>query len=310
MIDSSMLDKMDFHLIRVLHTVLTERSVSRAALILGMHQPAVSLALKRLRKIAGDPLLVRAGTIMVPTEVGLRMIAPSADILHAAETLFANARGFDPATETNTFRIAASDYLGPQLLPALVSRIRAQAPRATVEIRPLIDRVESYRQLAQGEIDVVLISWFEPTSGLLGAPLFDDEVACMVSSQHPAVREGWTIESWLACEHVLPLPVSIYSRSLIDQHLDRLGLTRNCVVWCPYFNLIPDMVAQSALVVTGGRRFFARFVDRLPLTVLPCPVEFPRMVHHQVWHQRSDSSGAGRWLREQVHEAAADLRNV
>jgi len=38
-------DKIDLHLIKVLHTVLSERSVSRAAVRLGMHQPAVSSAL-------------------------------------------------------------------------------------------------------------------------------------------------------------------------------------------------------------------------------------------------------------------------
>ena len=47
--DHALFDKIDLHLIRVLHTVLTERSVSRAAVRLGMHQPAVSAALKRLR---------------------------------------------------------------------------------------------------------------------------------------------------------------------------------------------------------------------------------------------------------------------
>ena len=81
MIDQALFDKMDFHLIRVLHTVLTERSVSRAALRLGMHQPAVSAALRRLREIARDPLLVRSGAVMVPTDIGLRMIEPSAAIL-------------------------------------------------------------------------------------------------------------------------------------------------------------------------------------------------------------------------------------
>ena len=47
--DHALFDKIDLHLIRVLHTVLTERSVSKAAIRLGMHQPAVSASLKRLR---------------------------------------------------------------------------------------------------------------------------------------------------------------------------------------------------------------------------------------------------------------------
>lgn len=70
-------DKIDLHLIKVLHTVLSERSVSRAAIRLGMYQPAVSSALKRLRDISGDPLLVRSGAQMVPTEAGLRMLEPA-----------------------------------------------------------------------------------------------------------------------------------------------------------------------------------------------------------------------------------------
>src|SRR6478672_2853942 len=102
-------DKIDLHLIRVLNTVLTERSVSRAAIRLGMYQPAVSAALKRLRVLAGDPILVRSGAGMVPTDAGLRMIEPSASILRAAGMLFSDARGFDPATAEITFRLAASD---------------------------------------------------------------------------------------------------------------------------------------------------------------------------------------------------------
>ncbi len=308
MIDQTLFDRMDFHLIRVLHTVLTERSVSRAALRMGMHQPAVSAALRRLREIARDPLLVRAGASMVPTDAGLRMIEPSAEILRAAQALFADARSFDPATETHTFRIAASDYLGPQLLPALVATLNAQAPHCRVEIHPLVDRTESYRQLAQGDIDVVLINWFDPVDDLHASALFDDEVACLVSDSHPAVKRGWTVESWLAEQHVLPLPVSIYSRGLIDAQLERLGLVRNCVVHCPHFGLIPDMVARSHLVVTAGRRFFARYIDQLPLAVLPCPVVFPPMVYHQVWHTRTGTSGAGLWLRDQIHRAASELR--
>ena len=84
--DQALFDKIDLHLIRVLHTVLTDRSVSRAAIRLGMYQPAVSAALKRLRELSGDPLLVRSGSGMVPTDAGLRMIEPSASILRAAET--------------------------------------------------------------------------------------------------------------------------------------------------------------------------------------------------------------------------------
>ena len=51
-------DNIELHLIRVLHTLLTERSVSKAAMKLQLSQPAVSAHLRRLREATGDALLV------------------------------------------------------------------------------------------------------------------------------------------------------------------------------------------------------------------------------------------------------------
>src|SRR5690606_8654183 len=160
--DQALFDKIDLHLIRVLHTVLTDRSVSRAAIRLGMYQPAVSAALKRLRELAGDPLLVRSGSGMVPTDAGLRMIEPAASILRAAEMLFSDARGFDPQTAGTTFRIAASDYLDPTFLPAVVTQVKAQAPLVRIEIHPLSSDGDYHAHLANGEIDLVIGNLLTP----------------------------------------------------------------------------------------------------------------------------------------------------
>eukprot|EP01041_Mallomonas_annulata_P016122 gene16122-33837_t len=200
--DQSLFDKIDLHLIRVLHTVLTERSVSKAAIRLGMHQPAVSASLKRLRDFAGDPLLVRSGSGMVPTETALRMLEPSASILRAAEMLFSDARGFEPATARNTFRLAASDYLDPLFLPQLVAQIKSHAPMAEIEIHPLSGASDYRTLLAQGDIDVVIGNWPQPPDDLHLGRLFGDEVVCLVGKDHPAVRRGWDVESWLAAEHI------------------------------------------------------------------------------------------------------------
>ena len=174
--DQALFDKIDLHLIRVLNTVLTERSVSRAAIRLGMYQPAVSAALKRLRELAGDPLLVRSGAGMVPTDAGLRMIEPSARILRAAEVLFSDARGFDAATATHTFSLACSDYMDPLFLPQLVAQIKNQAPLCHVDIHPLSGASDYRTRLAQGEVDIVVGNWPAPPEDLHMARLFGDEV--------------------------------------------------------------------------------------------------------------------------------------
>jgi DNA-binding transcriptional LysR family regulator len=306
--DHALFDKIDLHLIRVLHTVLTERSVSKAAIRLGMHQPAVSASLKRLREFAGDPLLVRSGSGMVPTDAALRMLEPSASILRAAEMLFSDARGFEPATARNTFRIAASDYLDPLFLPQLVAQIKSQAPLSQIEIHSLSSASDYRTQLAQGDVDVVIGNWPEPPQELHLGRLFGDEVVCLVSKKHPAVRRGWDQSSWLEAEHIAPGATHPGAKGVIDGHLAALGLQRHIAARCPYFGQIPAMVASTLLVLTTGRQYCARFVDALPVVILPCPVVFPRMMYYQLWHERTHTSAHGRWLRERVKSVAAALK--
>ena len=310
--DQALFDKIDLHLIRVLHTVLTERSVSKAAIRLGMYQPAVSASLKKLRELAGDPLLVRSGAGMVPTDAGLRMLAPSSSILRAAESMFSDARGFEPATSRQTFRIAASDFLDPLFLPRLVAQIKQQAPHCPIEILPLSAESDYRARLAQGDVDVVIGNWLKPPDDLHLGRLFGDEVVCLVARDHPAVRResqgGWDPASWLAGEHIAPTPTHPGARGVIDEHLDSLGLQRNITARCPHFGLIPSMVASTLLVLTTGRQFCERYVDKLPVRILPCPIPFPRLLYYQLWHERTHASSAGRWLRERVKAVAASLR--
>ncbi|SFB69858.1 transcriptional regulator, LysR family [Polaromonas sp. OV174] len=306
--DQALFDKIDLHLIKVLNTVLNERSVSRAAMRLGMHQPAVSAALKRLRGLAGDPILVRAGAAMVPTDAGLRMIEPSASILRAAGMLFSDARGFEPATAQTTFRLAASDYLDPLFLPQLVAQIKSQAPLCHIEIHPLSAESDYRAQLAQGKVDIVIGNWAAPPDDLHLARLFGDEVVCLVAKDHPAVRRAWDSASWLAAEHIAPMATHPGAKGVIDEYLASRGWQRNITVRSPHFGLMPAMVASSLLVMTTGRQYCERYAGQLAVKILPCPIEFPRMMYYQLWHERTHASNAAKWLRERVKSVAATLQ--
>lgn len=308
---AQLFDKIDLQLIRTLHTLLMERSVSKAALRLGQQQPAVSTALRRLRELTGDPILVRAGTGMVPTDVALQMQKPVAQILQLAEQLFIPSRPFSPSQSRETFRIAASDTLDPWFLPSLVTRIKTEAPHCNVEVHALSAQARYAQELGQGLIDVVIGNWAQPSEELHRAQLFEDDVVCMVSEQHPARRRGWSQTEWLACEHIAPMPAYPGWRGIIDEHLDRQGLVRQITTRCAHFGLMPRMVASSLLVLTTGRQYCQRYLhgpNAVPgLAILPCPVEFPKMVYYQLWHERSHASVAGQWLREQVKISATQL---
>ena len=72
----------DLNLLVVLHALLAERHVTRAAQRVHISQPAASRALARLRDTFDDPLLVRMGQRMVPTPRARALQAPLERALH------------------------------------------------------------------------------------------------------------------------------------------------------------------------------------------------------------------------------------
>ena len=305
----------DLHLVRVLHTVIAERSVSRAALRLQTTQPVVSAQLKRLRVLTGDPLLVRAGASLVPTDAALAMLAPAERLLHEADLLFAPRQrltAFMPAQAELSFRIAASDYLDPLFLPELVSRMRREAPGARLEMQPLSGDFDVRRKLAAGEVDLVVGNWLQPPEELHLGRLMSDEVVCLVAADHPAVRnpKSWTLERYLDSEHVAPTAFHVGGRGVIDEHLQAQGLERRIVVRAAHFSLIPLMVARTRLVLTTGRQFCSRYLQTTGVQVVRCPVPFPPMAYYQLWHERSHAAPPLKWLRDQVRDVARELTTV
>jgi DNA-binding transcriptional LysR family regulator len=302
----------ELHLVRVLLTVIAERSVSRAAWRLGHAQPVVSAQLKRLRALTGDPLLVRAGRDMVPTAAALQMVEPARRLLAEADALFGarpHLNGFEPSRSELAVTIAASDYLDPLFLPEVVTRLHALAPGMRIELVPLSGRFDVQASLASGEADLVIGNWLHPPAELHLGRLASDEIVCLVAEDHPAVRSPrqWTAERYLASDHVAPSALYLGGRGVIDEQLRAHGLERPIAVRVAHFSLIPRMVAGSRLVLTTGRQFCQRYVDELPLRIVRCPVALPPMAYYQLWHDRTHRSAAHAWVRLQVREAAAAL---
>lgn len=302
--------KIELHLVRVLQTLISERSVSRAAMRLGSSQPAVSAQLRRLRELTGDALLVRAGNGMTPTETALQLLGPAKSLLREAGQLFgapSRSRAFDAATEDRTFRIAASDYLDPLFLPGIVAHLKRMAPGVRLELLPLTGEYDYRQRLAAGEVDLVVGNWLRPPGELHLGRLISDEIVCLVSADHPAGGRSWSQARYLAAEHVAPMPFHGRAPGVVDDHLASLGLERQVAVKSAHFSLIPLMVAQSRLVLTTGRLFCSRFVDALPLRIVRCPIAFPQLTYYQLWHEVTHASPAAKWLREQVREVARGL---
>src|SRR5690606_3147300 len=149
-------EPLDTHLLRILQILLTERSVSRAAIKLGLSQPAISNSLKRLREVTGDPILVRSKTGMVPTERGLELFAHATDALAAIDRITQPAAEFRPASTTREFHLGAPDYLDAMFLPNIAEILRREAPSSKLIVHPINSEFDYVEALENGNLNVVI----------------------------------------------------------------------------------------------------------------------------------------------------------
>jgi len=296
-------EALDVQHLRVLYTLLSERNVSLAARRLNLSQPAVSIALKRLREIFGDPLLVRSRNGMTPTDIGASLYQPVKSALSQLENIVAHNSAFDPAQTTRTFNVATPDYLSPELLRDFMVNVRNKAPQAQLILHPLGQRNDYDVGLENGELDLVVGNWIEPPGHLRMAPLLDDGIVCMMRADHPMAKDSLTLDDYLALDHLAPTPYSVGQRGVIDTFLKNQRLDRNVVARVPYFQLAPYLVAGSDMVFTSSRLFGEHYARMLPLKLVSVPIQFPRMHYYLLWHDRTHHSGDCRWLREQLVQA-------
>ncbi len=301
-------EAIDTYLLRVLHTLLIERSVTRTAVKLNQSQPAISAALRRLRDVTGDPLLVRSKAGMVPTDHGLWLLEPVRNALHEIDRICFHQPNFDPATSTRCYRVASPDYLNVLFVPMIVERFRRAAPNAMLEFHSLGPSFDYPAALESGQLDVVIGNWPEPPEQLHLSNLLTDEIVCLMSETHPFAKRGaLTLDQYLKAPHLVPNPYSVGQRGAIDTFLAQAKLTRNIAISLPYFNLVPYALVKSDLIFTTTRLFADHYAKLLPLVVLPAPLDFPPMPYYQLWHERVHHSEEVRWLRSLISDATRTL---
>ncbi|WP_282357088.1 LysR family transcriptional regulator [Pseudomonas sp. PS01303] len=155
------LRQLDLNLLLAFDAIYQQRSVTRAADVMSLSQPAMSNALRRLRELCGDPLFIKSRLGVTPTLVAHRL----ADYVRAAlESLRDGLRMIPAARQNNPLlRISCLDCLQPMLLDALL-----EAPHADWQVRYFQPRRrDALQELASGKLDI-LIDIDQPLAGLSG----------------------------------------------------------------------------------------------------------------------------------------------
>ena len=304
---------LDLNLLRVFDEVMAERSLTRAAHKLAITQPAVSNALRRLRDVLGDELLVRRGQGVEPTPRALALWPVVREALQQLEETLTPGT-FHPSTATTTFVLAMADATAATLIPPMFSLLEREAPGIGIRVLPLTTR-DPRALLEAGEADMA-VGYFPAAladltaraqSGALVAfdsrRLYEGEYLCVMRQGHPLENEPLTLDNYCAARHML---VSFSGRSFgfIDEALASLGRTRQVVLTVNQFFTAGRVVMNSNLLTILPRHFVpvTGMADRLVLRELPFDVQ---PVHvDALWRRRGPHPLAYEWLLHTLTRSA------
>jgi DNA-binding transcriptional LysR family regulator len=288
----------DLNLLKVLDVLIAERNVTRAGELLGRSQPAISNALRRLRVLLKDDLLVRGvnGMVLTPRAVAIRQ--PLREALASLEGgIFENIT-FDPAVATGVYRLSMPDRLTLAVVPPLLDRLQQLAPSMALHVLTA-DRQQALDLLDEDQIDLAL-GWLDEKPRHLKAEfLLDEDLYCVFRGGHPILKSRFNIKSVLSYPHLV---VSATGKriAIFDDLLSRHKLRRHALVAVSNFTAVPHMLARSDMIGVFTRLASEVFEKSFGLVKRRVPLDVGKIATNMVWHVRSSADNKHVWLREQI----------
>ncbi|WP_432841947.1 LysR family transcriptional regulator [Dactylosporangium sp. CA-092794] len=300
------LRRVDLNLLVAFEALVAERSVTRAAGRLGVGQSAMSSTLGRLRRLLGDPVLVREGRGLVPTPLAESLLEPVRGILIDIEQVLTHRGQFDPATDARTFLILLTNYhLTSTFLQPLLARLAVEAPRVRLHIEPPGDDFAS--RLQRHEVDLLIIPREAyPEHHLFPhRELFSDRYVVAVDRDHPDIGDEITYEQFTSLPYLATF--SGRHRSPAEIQLDLIGVPRNVEITTE-FGIAPFLLHGTRLITVIHERLARQVAEQNNLKLLRPPIEHLHpMTEIMVWTNRTDRDAGHRWLRECLLELAAQV---
>jgi DNA-binding transcriptional LysR family regulator len=287
------LNSLDLNLLVALDALLREASVSRAAMRIGLSQPAASHALQRLRDLIGDPLLVRTGARMelTPRAQGLR--GPLTQALEQVRGLFTRDE-FDAARSERHFRLMMPDLAVELLVPPLMEKVTKLAPNVTIDVVPWRSSAIVTPEFTR-TIDLVC-SIGDGFKGFHRQRLYTDTDALAVRRGHPVGAKLKKRDAFLAARHVAVV-IRGQSEDLIDRWLHSKGIERRIALVVPGYIEALHVTARTDLVAFVPRRLIGALAKQLSLTTVTPPFDPGIDEQYMFYPTRAQMDPGSIWLR-------------
>jgi LysR family transcriptional regulator, mexEF-oprN operon transcriptional activator len=293
--------RIDMNLVATLQAILDTGNASRAAVALGVTQPAISQNLRKLREHFGDKLFVRSGNNLQPTPRMLALQPVIARLLRDLDMLSRPPEGFDPYTADQEFIICLSEVAEFAVLPCVAAEFAKHAPRCRIRgIRVHHSRLLS--MLEQGEVDLAAGSLASAAPSLRQQRLAEHRIVCMVSAEGRWASAPLTLQDYVDGRHVAVHRL-VDSTDPISERLSVTGIHRNAVVTVASDFVAAQTVVKTDAICTVGEPAARELAALFPVRVQALPFEVGTLATRMIWHERLQGDASHIWLRKLVEVA-------
>lgn len=291
------LTDIDLNLLVVFDRLVQDGRVSRVAESLGLSQPAVSNALRRLRDLLDDELFLRTPAGMAPTPYALQLAEPVAQALRGLQGALNVRASFDPARSERCFTLAMTDVGEIYFLPVLMDALAREAPGVTLRCVPVADA--SLREdMAAGRVDLALGSLPQLQAGFFQQALFRQRYVALMRAGHPLATDSAPLNAtqYRQAAHVRVVSAGT-GHGQVDEALQRLGVARQVQLTVPHYVALGQVLGSTDLVATVPERLAERLSGPHALVARPLTLRLPASTIAQLWHAHLHRDPGHQWLR-------------
>jgi len=291
----------DLNLLIAFEALYEERHVSRAGAKIGLSQPSMSHALKRLRETFGDELFTRGPGGMTPTAHAVelaRHILPSVGQLR---TVMSGGMEFDPGASDRRFVIGLNDLGSYSVLPRLTPALRSTAPGVNLTV-VAVGSKDAIDKVASGEIEIACGVFQDLPREIESHKLTGLASVCVSDRRNPRlIGRPLDLDAFLELPHV-QIAVNADPGIAVDVELAALSVRRRIIVVVPHFLAMPGAVLGTDMIGVMDSEGVQAFQGWTDLRFDPLPLDAPGFGVSMVWNRRNRLDPGHRWLRELIAE--------
>lgn len=295
----------DLNLLIAFDAIYKEKNLTHAGQRLHLTQSAMSHALNRLRSVFDDPLFVRQGNQMVTTPLAEDLALNIRQALKLLEVTLEDRGRFDPQHSECTFNIGMGDYTAFVLLPELLYRLKPVAPGIRIRARHLTFE-QRVACLDDGSVDLVIGCTQMFGANIYQQTLFQEKEVCILRKDHPHIGDTLSFEQYVNAEFIC-FSISDYGNDAIDEQLAEKGVKRKVMLMLEHELAIPKLVSSTNYIANIAERLADKFLEWLPVRILPVPLENTIFKIHQYWHNRNQIDPGHKWLRKSIRQVCEKI---